>query len=179
MRVQALPQRLALSPGRGKPITKGLLDCTCPLCSLTHRQAALLLLSSPDSSGKAFKILPNLSPILIHFISLYRANTMMRERKHLKTVKAYVDVKVVAVTEALAQFQLLKKREPSFFPALGSLAELCAHCLCLWSRRCARRSWRESKKSLESLYLSFYLFKFLFFFLAILYHITEFNMYTI
>lgn len=53
----------------------------------------------------------------------------MRERKYLKTVKAYVNVKVVAVTEALAQFQLLKKKEPSFFPALESLAELWADCL--------------------------------------------------
>lgn len=49
--------------------------------------ATLLLQSSPDS-GKALKILPNLFPILIHFISLYRANKMMRERKHLKTVEA-------------------------------------------------------------------------------------------
>lgn len=69
--------------------------------------ATLLLQSSPDSTGKALKILPNLSPILIHFISLYRANKMTCERKHVKTVEVYVNVKVVAVTEALAQCQLL------------------------------------------------------------------------
>lgn len=141
--------------------------------------AALLLQSSPDSSGKALMILPNLSPILIHFISLYRANKMMRERKHLKIVEAYVNVKVVAITEALAQCQLLKKKNPPFFPALESLAELCADCLGQWSRRCARRSV-EGKQEITRISISifFYLFKFLFF-LAILYHITEFNVYTI
>lgn len=117
--------------------------------------AALLLQSSPDSSGKALMILPNLSPILIHFISLYRANKMMRERKHLKIVEAYVNVKVVAITEALAQCQLLKKKIPLSFLLWSPLQSSVPTAWVSGPGDVQDDPWRESKKSLEFLYLYF------------------------